>query len=147
ITAAGFLPIATAKSSTGEYTRSIFEVVTIALLISWVAAVVLIPYLGYKLLPEHGAPPSRFENWLRLWRKRALARMPASLRGGNARNGNGHAHDPYATPFYRRFRALVDWCVGNRKTVIVSTVLMFVLSIAGFGLVQQQFFPDSTRPE
>src|SRR6185295_17621535 len=127
ITAAGFLPIATAKSSTGEYTRSIFEVVTIALLISWVAAVVLIPYLGYKLLPEHGAPPSRFENWLRLWRKRAQARMPASLRGGNTlksgRNGNGHPQDPYATPFYRRFRALVEWCVGNRKTVIVATVL------------------------
>jgi len=149
ITAAGFLPIATAKSGTGEYTRSIFEVVTIALLISWLAAVVLIPYLGYKLLPEQGAPPSRFESFLRVWRKRALARLPASWRGRNVRNGNGgeHAHDPYATPFYRRFRALVDWCVGNRKTVIAATVLMFVLSIAGFGLVQQQFFPDSTRPE
>jgi multidrug efflux pump len=149
ITAAGFLPIATAKSGTGEYTRSIFEVVTIALLISWLAAVVLIPYLGYKLLPEQGAPPSRFESFLRVWRKRALARLPASLRSGNVRNGNGgeHAHDPYATPFYRRFRALVEWCVTRRKTVIAATVLMFVLSIAGFGLVQQQFFPDSTRPE
>ena len=37
ITAAGFLPIATAQSGTGEYTRSIFQVVTIALLASWVA--------------------------------------------------------------------------------------------------------------
>ena len=52
VTAAGFLPIATAASSTGEYTRSIFQVVTIALLISWVAAVVFIPYLGYRLLPD-----------------------------------------------------------------------------------------------
>jgi multidrug efflux pump len=148
ITAAGFLPIATAKSGTGEYTRSIFEVVTIALLISWFAAVILIPYLGYKLLPEHDAPPTRFESFLRIWRKRALARLPAGLRGGNARNGATHgAHDPYATPFYRRFRALVEWCVVHRKTVIAATVLMFVLSIAGFGFVQQQFFPDSTRPE
>src|SRR5687768_17344796 len=61
ITAAGFLPIATAASSTGEYTRSIFQVVVIALLISWIAAVVLIPYLGDKLLPDFGharpAPP------------------------------------------------------------------------------------------
>ena len=146
ITAAGFLPIATAKSGTGEYTRSIFEVVTIALLISWLAAVILIPYLGYKLLPERDAPPSRFENWLRLWRKRALARMPASMRGSNARNGHA-AHDPYATPFYRRFRTLVEWCVTRRKTVIAATVLLFVLSIVGFGFVQQQFFPDSTRPE
>jgi multidrug efflux pump len=146
VTAAGFLPIATAKSSTGEYTRSIFEVVALALLISWLAAVVLIPYLGYKLLPERGAAPSRFENWLRLWRKRAIARLPASLRGENRRTGS-EDHDPYATPFYRRFRALVDWCVTRRKTVIVATVIAFVASIAGFGLVQQQFFPDSTRPE
>jgi multidrug efflux pump len=43
ITAAGFLPIATAESSTGEYTRSIFQVVTIALLASWVTAVVFVP--------------------------------------------------------------------------------------------------------
>jgi multidrug efflux pump len=148
ITAAGFLPIATAKSGTGEYTRSIFEVVALALLISWLAAVVLIPYLGYKLLPEQGAPPSRFENWLRLWRKRAAARLPAALRGENRRTVDDAAeHNPYATPFYRRFRALVEWCVTRRKTVIAATVLAFFLSIVGFGFVQQQFFPDSTRPE
>ena len=146
ITAAGFLPIATAKSGVGEYTRSIFEVVTIALLISWFAAVVLIPYLGYKLLPEQGAPPSRFENLLRVWRKRALARLPESLRGENHRLEHG-AHDPYATPFYQRFRAIVQWCVVRRKTVIAATVLTFVLAVFGFGFVQQQFFPDSTRPE
>ncbi len=52
ITAAGFLPIATAASATGEYTRSIFQVVTLALLLSWVAAVVFVPYLGDKLLPD-----------------------------------------------------------------------------------------------
>ena len=147
VTAAGFLPIATAKSGTGEYTRSIFEVVALALIISWLAAVILIPYLGYKLLPERGAPPSRFENWLRLWRKRATARLPASLRSDNRRTGHDEAHDPYATPFYSRFRSLVDWCVGHRKTVIAATVGLFVLSLVGFGFVQQQFFPDSTRPE
>ena len=147
VTAAGFLPIATAKSGTGEYTRSIFEVVALALIISWLAAVILIPYLGYKLLPERGAPPSRLENWLRLWRKRATARLPAALRGDNRRTEHDHDHDPYATPFYGRFRALVDWCVGHRKSVITATVGLFVLSIVGFGFVQQQFFPDSTRPE
>jgi multidrug efflux pump len=147
ITAAGFLPIATAKSGVGEYTRSIFQVVTIALLISWFAAVVLIPYLGYKLLPERGAPPSRFENLLRVWRKRALTRLPESMRGEDREIENADAHDPYATPFYRRFRALVDWCVTRRKTVIAATVATFVLAVIGFGFVQQQFFPDSTRPE
>ncbi|WP_105103385.1 efflux RND transporter permease subunit [Microbulbifer pacificus] len=58
ITAAGFLPIATAQSGTGEYTRSIFQVVTLSLLASWVAAVIFVPYLGNRLLPEHGAQTS-----------------------------------------------------------------------------------------
>ncbi|PZP81915.1 MAG: multidrug transporter AcrB, partial [Ectopseudomonas oleovorans] len=52
ITAAGFLPIATAQSGTGEYTRSIFQVVAISLIASWIAAVMFVPYLGDKLLPD-----------------------------------------------------------------------------------------------
>src|SRR5688500_9221449 len=56
VTAAGFLPIATAASSTGEYTRSLFQVVTIALIVSWIAAVLFIPYLGDKMLPDLGRP-------------------------------------------------------------------------------------------
>ena len=148
VTAAGFLPIATARSGTGEYTRSLFQVVTIALIVSWFAAVILIPYLGHALLPERGAPPSRFERRLQRWRGRVLARLPARLRGGDARTGADHAtHDPYATPFYRRLRALVAWCVRRRKTVIAATFALFALALVGFGFVQQQFFPDSTRLE
>jgi multidrug efflux pump len=118
ITAAGFLPIATAQSGTGEYTRSIFQVVTIALLLSWIAAVVFIPYLGDKLLPE---PP------------------PLGADGGH--------HDVYDGAFYRRFRRWVEWCVGHRWAVIAVTLLAFVLSLALFRFVPQQFFPDSTRLE
>ncbi|WP_018971661.1 efflux RND transporter permease subunit [Rudaea cellulosilytica] len=140
VTAAGFLPIATAKSGTGEYTRSIFEVVTIALLISWVAAVMLIPYLGYKLLPERDQAPLPANSWL----NKLPPRLRRIVTGEHAPHA---AHDPYATPFYKTFRALVDWCVSRRWLVIGATVGAFVLSIAGFGLVQQQFFPDSTRPE
>ncbi|HEX4859128.1 MAG TPA: efflux RND transporter permease subunit, partial [Usitatibacteraceae bacterium] len=51
VTVAGFLPIATARSGTGEYTRSIFQVSSIALILSWFAAVIFIPYIGYHLLP------------------------------------------------------------------------------------------------
>ena len=47
VTVSGFLPIALAQSATGEYTRSIFEVSAIALLLSWLAAVIVIPLLGY----------------------------------------------------------------------------------------------------
>ncbi|QBX40086.1 efflux RND transporter permease subunit [Pseudomonas fluorescens] len=123
ITAAGFLPIATAQSGTGEYTRSIFQVVTIALLASWVAAVMFVPYLGEKLLPD-------------------LAKIHAAKHGTT----DGQA-DPYGTPFYQRVRRLVEWCVAHRKTVIVLTVGLFIASVMLFRFVPQQFFPASNRLE
>src|SRR5690606_40950307 len=100
VTAAGFLPIATAASSTGEYTRSLFQVVVIALLLSWIAAVVFIPYLGDKLLPDP-----------------------------RPHDDGGVAHDPYDTRFYRRFRGWLELCLRWRRTVIVVTALAFVASL------------------
>ncbi len=52
ITAAGFVPVGFAKSSAGEYTFSIFAVVTISLVVSWIVAVIFTPFIGYKLLPN-----------------------------------------------------------------------------------------------
>lgn len=120
ITAAGFLPIATAQSGTGEYTRSIFQVVTIALVASWIAAVVFVPYLGEKLLPD-------------------LAKIHAAKHGAES--------NPHGTPFYQRVRRVVGWCVERRKTVIVLTILLFVGSVMLFRFVPQQFFPASGRLE
>lgn len=69
VTVAAFLPIGTAKSVTGEYTFGIFAVVSIALLVSWVAAVTATPFIGSRLLQErHGAHEmfdSRFYRGLR----------------------------------------------------------------------------------
>ena len=141
VTVAGFLPIATAASSTGEYTRSIFQVSAIALIISWFAAVIFVPYLGYHLLPDyaHAPKPSKIKLWLKA--KLGLTN------GGADKLDTNHHHDIYNTKFYSAFRKLVTTCVRYRKTVIAITLLMFVLSIMGFGKVQQQFFPDSTRLE
>lgn len=116
ITAAGFVPVGFAKSSAGEYTFSIFAVVTIALLVSWIVAVIFTPFIGYTLLP---APKA----------------------------GHGHGEDVYHRGIYRYVRPVVNWCVRRRWIVIAGTVGIFVLSVAGFGLVQQQFFPSSNRPE
>ena len=137
VTVAGFLPIATAASSTGEYTRSIFQVSAIALIISWVAAVIFVPYLGYHLLPDYSEKPKPSK--LMVWFK-------SKLNLADKPNENHH-HDIYNSPFYNGFRALVTACVRYRKTVITITLLLFILSILGFGKVQQQFFPDSTRLE
>nr|WP_217443988.1 efflux RND transporter permease subunit [Burkholderia cepacia] len=123
VTVSGFLPIALAKSSTGEYTRSIFEVSAIALIASWFAAVVLIPLLGYHMLPE---------------RKRHAheAHLP-----------DDHEHDIYDTRFYRRLRGWIDWCIERRFVVLLITGALFVVAMMGFSLVPQQFFPSSDRPE
>jgi multidrug efflux pump len=144
VTAAGFLPVGLAKSAAGEYTFSIFAVVTMALLISWIVAVLFTPYLGYKLLPDLRPGVHQAGLLTRLLRRIAprLA-APAKTAGANP----GHGEDVYNTPFYRRFRALVTWCVAHRWVVIGTTVIAFGLSIAGFGLVQQQFFPSANRPE
>ena len=137
VTVAGFLPIATAASATGEYTRSIFQVSAIALVISWFAAVIFVPFLGYHLLPDyaHAPQPSKITRWLK-------NRLNLTDKTDAA-----HHHDIYNTKFYQAFRAVVTACVRYRKTVIAITLALFVLSIIGFGKVQQQFFPDSTRLE
>jgi len=137
VTVAGFLPIATAVSSTGEYTRSIFQVSAIALTISWVAAVIFVPYLGYHLLPDY-SKKSTTPAWIVWIRQRLNLREAVS---------DVHHHDIYNTAFYQAFRRLVTACVRYKKTVILITVALFVLSLLGFSKVQQQFFPDSTRLE
>jgi multidrug efflux pump len=122
ITAAGFLPIGLAKSVTGEYTFAIFAVTAAALVISWVVSVYFVPYLGAWLL---------------------RTRPHASAAG----SGDNSPHEMFDTPFYSRFRAAVNWCVRHRWITIALTVLSFALGIVAMGRVQQQFFPDRSRPE
>jgi len=117
ITAAGFLPIGFAKSVAGEYTFSMFSVNVIALLISWLVAVLFTPYLGYVLLKV----------------------KPAT-------SADGH-HELFDTPFYTRLKGVVNWCVEWRKTTIALTLAGFALGVFGFRFVELQFFPDSSRPE
>ena len=118
ITAAGFLPIGLAKSVTGEYTFAIFAVTSAALIISWLVSVYFVPYLGA---------------WLLHTRKEV--------------DGVAHEGELFDTPFYHRFRSAVNWCVQHRWITIGLTLASFALGLAGMGRVQQQFFPDSARPE
>jgi multidrug efflux pump len=80
-----------------------------------------VPYLGERLLPD-------------------LAKIHAAKHGAGA-------PDPYGTPFYQRVRRMVGWCVRRRKTVLVLTLGLFVLSVVMFRFVPQQFFPASGRLE
>ena len=117
ITAVGFLPIGIARSSTGEYTFAIFGVTVLALVLSWIVSVYFVPYLGTVLLKVKPHKP------------------------------DDQPHELFNTPFYNTFRKMVNWCVQHRWMTIGATLLLFALGIVGMGRVQQQFFPDSARPE
>ncbi len=117
ITAAGFLPVGFANSAAGEYAGGIFWVVGIALVVSWFVAVMFTPYLGVVLLPAH-------------------------------HHGEKTSHEgEYQTTFYRVLRRLITACVRHPRKVVAITVLGFIASMVGFTQVQQQFFPQSSRPE
>lgn len=118
ITAAGFLPIGLAQSAAGEYTFSMFSVNAIALIVSWLVAVVFTPYIGFLLL-----------------------KSPAHQQHANAEA------DIFNSKFYTGFRSLVDRCVEFRKTTIALSLATFILGLVGFSFVEQQFFPDSNRLE
>lgn len=118
VTAAGFLPVGFAASSTGEYAGGIFWVVMIALIASWFVAVVFTPYLGVKLLPDFAK-----------------------------RHGHRDPHAIYDTKMYRGLRRIVRWCIDQRLIVVAATAGIFALAVVGFGHVQQQFFPLSERSE
>jgi len=119
ITCAGFIPVGFSKGSAAELCFSIFAVVTMALLISWVVAGTATPLLGYVLVrvkPGHCAQ-------------------------------DGHDHDIYDTSFYRWFKRLLIWCLTYRWWVIAATVVTFIGALLLMGLVKQDFFPTSERPE
>ena len=85
VTIAGFVPIGFAQSSAGEYTFSLFAVVTIALLVSWFVAVIFAPLLSRAILKEPKVKaaaddkPSRVVGWYRSFLTTALRRRWITL--------------------------------------------------------------------
>jgi len=117
VTCAGFIPIGFSKGSAAEYCGSIFTVIVMALLLSWITAGTVTPLLGYLFIKvEPGGAP-------------------------------GEEHDVYDTKFYRAFKGLLLWCLAHKKQVLVGTVACFVGAVLSMGLIKQEFFPASTRPE
>ena len=113
VTVTGFLPVGFAKSGAGEYCFTLFAVVAIALLVSWIVAVIFIPYLGNFLLKERPSQetPDQEGRVTALFRKRLV------------------------------------WALRRRRWVVAGTMALFVLSLAAFTVVEQQFFPAADRAE
>ena len=149
ITAAGFLPIGIARSAVGEYAFAIFAVTVIALVLSWLASVYFVPYLGTLLLQPPPGRPKAAGAPLGGSEAHAVASVGAGDLSAHvvAAGITDDPHEVFDSPFYTTFRRLVHWCVEHRWVTIGATLLTFALGIAGMGVVQQQFFPDSNRPE
>jgi multidrug efflux pump subunit AcrB len=121
VTAVGFMPNGFARSSAGEYTSNMFWIVGIALIASWVVAVVFTPYLGVKILPD------------------VKQHHDKKVEGGHAAI--------YNTPRYNGFRQLLARVIARKWLVAGSVVGLFVLAVLGMAIVKKQFFPISDRPE
>jgi multidrug efflux pump len=123
VSVAGFLPVGFAKSGAGEYCFTLFAVIAIALLVSWVVAVIFAPYVGVALLKE----------------------LPHGNRPVGAADESAHAH--HDSRLSRTFRPVLLAALAHRRLVIGGTAVAFFVSVVAFGLVQQEFFPASNRPE
>lgn len=123
ITCAGFLPLALAEGMVAEFTKSLSIVVFMALILSWIASVLVSPVLGYKII-ENKAEKHESE-----WTRR------------------DHIMHRLKTVFYARFESLLHWALGHHKAVLLLTLGAFILSLLSFPLIKQEFFPSSTRNE
>ena len=125
-----FAAIGTSQDSTGEFCRSLFQVIMVSLLLSWVTAVTLTPLLGTMFLR---APKEK---------------EPAEDEGSESEQvTQDEKKDPYDTPFYRRYRAMLSTCIRFRWITVAAVVGIFLSAVFGFGFVKQSFFPPSTRPQ
>ena len=111
VTVAGFVPIGLNSSSAGEYVFTMFAVIAVALLLSWLVAVLFAPLIGIYILKKP----------------------------------EGHqAHD---SAWMRAFQRVLLQALKHRWWVIGITALVFIGSLFAGRLLQNQFFPDSDRPE
>lgn len=108
-----FAGIGLSPDATGEFLFSLFAVIGISLLLSWVLAITVAPLFGHYLL----------------------------------RPGTGSADDdPYRGPIYRGYRAFLRGALRVRGLTVIALILLTGASFYGFGMVKQQFFPDSNTP-
>ena len=123
ITCAGFLPLALAEGMVAEFTKSLSIVVFMALILSWIASVLVSPVLGYKIIENKAEKPE--SEWTR----------------------RDHIMHRLKTVYYARFESLLHWALGHHKAVLLLTLGAFILSLLSFPLIKQEFFPSSTRNE
>ena len=117
ITCCGFIPVAFSKGMASEFCGALFPVIGIALLLSWIVSVMVAPLYGTYLIKVHVVT-----------------------------DASGRP-DPYQNRFYAWFRRVLGWFLTHKKSVLIGTVALFVVSVFSLKFVKQEFFPASLRPE
>ena len=110
-----FAAISLSPDSAGEFLASLFQVIAISLLLSWVLAVTITPLLGVLFLRRSGAA--------------------------------AETADPYGGRFFGAYRALLRRMIRFRWLTIATVGALLFGALSAFGLVKQNFFPDSSRPQ
>ena len=124
VTIASFIPVGLNGSAAGEFTYTLFVVIAVSLIVSWVVAVVFAPLLGVTFLPKtlkhaHGPNPI-----------------------------HGETPQPHSKGWLdRSFDRLLLFCMRWKWSTILVTAALFASSVYGLRFVQQQFFPSSDRNE
>ena len=117
-----FAPVGASQDSSGEYCGSLFKVLMISLLLSWVFAITVTPLLASRFLAKKAKPEA----------------------GGK---GEEKAADPYSGGFYGAYRGFLEFCIVHRHLTWLVLLALLVAAAFGFTKVKQSFFPESTRPQ
>ncbi|NTZ44527.1 efflux RND transporter permease subunit [Lelliottia aquatilis] len=112
-----FAPIGLSQDSTGEYCKSLFQVLLISLLLSWFSALTLTPVM--------------IKWWL--FKGQKVADTPADV-------------DPYNQRFYRLYQQILNALMVRKTITLTLMVILLAGAVWGFGAVRQNFFPSSNTP-
>ena len=145
ITCTSFMPIAFAKSNAGEYAGSLFPVITITLMSSWLISATVAPTLGYAWI----TPERRDKELAKAGKLEAKdsARTDAAPAAPEGKTTSDADYDLFNRPFYRYFRKMLHLALHHRVSVVIITVVFFGATMMLGKLLRQEFFPGSVRPE
>lgn len=113
-----FAPIGLSSDATGEFASSLFYVLLISLLLSWVTAITITPFFANMLFKEQKVGSSDSEQDI----------------------------DPYQAPIYRAYKSWLGFALKMPKLTMFNMLILFVVAAWGFQFAKQAFFPSSNLP-
>ncbi|KTG21558.1 multidrug transporter AcrB [Pseudoalteromonas sp. XI10] len=111
-----FAPIGLSSDASGEFAGSLFWVLFISLLLSWITAITLTPFFADLMF------------------KQATEKQPH------------HDEDPYQGVIFNVYKGVLHTAMRYRKTTLLLMVILLVSSVYGFKFIKQSFFPASNTP-